>query len=1629
MIFRTITDESTGAVKSIGLFGKTLNELKSSFANIKSNGLFKTSSIDNEAIDAYNKIITEAIKNNVSMADKQQIMKTAMEGTNKETARLISSTKGLIVTDEALTKAQDANTLSFKASEAVLKTLSIAGNMLAMWLVSVAIEGVVTGLDNLIHRAEKSKEKINEANGKYEESKSKLETLNSELSTTSQRIDELNSKENLTFTEQAELENLKAQNEELKRSIELEKLKNKEALNDTVKEISNEYDTYRKQYQEVESEDNARKRIQDDLKAAQKEIDQADTWLSGEVLTNYVADKQKQIKLYEQQLAEFDKNQKDYYTGNKEEYLDYASQLEGWINTYEEKGIKNLSQKENETYASMVSDLDNIYKNVLSKSEYYEIKIKPIMEDESLQASINQITDYFKNGGSIDGLEDVFSGNIKELNTACENAGISFSDFIKNLYAQAGNSTGLSFAPLIQKPNSAADAQSNLQSKEKINYYNSLDSDTRASIDNGQIQLYADDSLEDVQAKVDTWKENVEGNNIAINFVANISDAEKDFSSLANAYTDFADRKEIDASNLSGLTEAFGELPDFDKYIETITDIGSTTEDVQNAFDNLAASYIDNSGILEDLTRENADYIASQLEAMGITNSQELIESRLAEKYGYESQQQQELINTSKALGNAKYNTSNASTVLQNASLSDAIAFANEAAQAGVANSALIALAMSKFNSNGIITANECNALAALAAQAGISAAAFYELAAAKQAAENGTGGGSGGNVYAQEQALKGKKANAENAARLAAYKFKNGKVSASYNSGGSAGGSGGGGGSSAASKTAIDWIARKLEHLQKVIDITKAKLENLFTIDKKASTIDKQIKQTTSLSNANATAAKKYKKYADSVKLSGNLKKKVRNGNYNIKEYDSNTADKINKYKEYYDNYLDAKKKTDELKGEIRKLKEQKYQLYVDDAKANIEKLNASSDISTDFKTQNKYLDEQKSYLKTSYDYQIKIAQLTKNQIEADKLEAEYQKELIKLEKQKFDNIQDYYDNQSKLLDHQITSIDNKISEIETSGTNVNRSYYESQKELNEQKKKQYEEEKALLEKQIADIPQGTEEWYDAKDAIQDCENAISKCVEETYNLNNAINELHFNMFDDIADSVDRIITEQEFLQSLFAHEKLTDEKAGTLTDAGFAKLGSLSASYYASKEKANNDEELLNDLQNVKANGRQADGTYKLGKWSFNSLDDLEDKINEVYATWQDDIKDTYRLETDIADLMKDKYQAELDWLQELIDAKKEALDAEKDLHDYQQSIQEKTKDISTIQKQIAAYEGDTSQEGLAKLQKLQVALSEKENDLRETEYDRYISDQQDMLDKLYEEYEELVTKKLDDFMSLVQEGLELSNNNTSLISEYLSNVAASNGYTEETKGLFTTIAGSIGNSTAKIISAIENKIIANSGTQTDTTTQPEPASGNTSLTHTGFHALDSASLPLSDLTINNSFTTTPAAALKASTTQSNSGKTDVLKEITSSNKLKTSGNVLLGALKQLDIGKFAKGGIAKFAKSQGEDGFVLARDGEGFVPPEKVPQIQELLNTVPLMTNVMQPLAKIPNISAVTPVGNTIQNTIDMTVTLPNVENYDQFVSQLQKDNKFEKMIQDISTNRLAGGGRLLKYKQVL
>lgn len=111
-------------------------------------------------------------------------------------------------------------------------------------------------------------------------------------------------------------------------------------------------------------------------------------------------------------------------------------------------------------------------------------------------------------------------------------------------------------------------------------------------------------------------------------------------------------------------------------------------------------------------------------------------------------------------------------------------------------------------------------------------------------------------------------------------------------------------------------------------------------------------------------------------------------------------------------------------------------------------------------------------------------------------------------------------------------------------------------------------------------------------------------------------------------------------------------------------------------------------------------------------------------------------------------------LDALSKLIDEYKTSLKSARDLYNYQQNIAKQTQQISNLQKQLAAYTGDDSEETRALRQRLNKQLEDAQTQLRETQWDKYISETEEFLGDMYEEYEELLNKQLEDIDKLMHD-----------------------------------------------------------------------------------------------------------------------------------------------------------------------------------------------------------------------------------------------------------------------------------
>lgn len=1191
---------------------------------------------------------------------------------------------------------------------------------------------------------------------------------------------------------------------------------------------------------------------------------------------------------------------------------------------------------------------------------------------------------------------------------------------------------------------------------------------------------------------------------------------------LSKTYADKMDGDGFVQSDLlSSLYEQFGDLSFFDDFINKMMDVNSTTQETQEAFDKLATQFIDTKYNIADLTNENAKYVAEDLKKLGVINAEQAVQDRLNFVEAQRNQILQDLSSNEKTSALAKKYHLDTTNDLVKATDSELIALAQEIESAGLSASSIRALALQKqgVNSVTIDTTTDVGQLLEMAQAAGLSA---YSLSILKSVKDGNIKDSSAISSIVSDTKTQIKKLLSDFNIDYS-YKF-SGNNSSSKGSGSS--------GSSSSSSTIFDWIERKIKKLTTYIERWSKYIESATDINKLSKYYNKLQSTYSSLGETYSKAATYYYKKANNVKLDSEYKNKVRDGRIALEEIkDSKLAEKINKYQEYWDKYqgyidsyietqnklanvpldkasdkvemfsdsitlLDKKlenaigyRNKNALINEQSKQEKQKldaYTLASNEAQTNLK--NASkfnfggqSDVSkNELKQIQKAISNSKELDMTffnvgskAYKAAVKYNEMLKANEKAtydlSTAQQEYSKWLVTSAKNKFDNVADDYSNKIKILSYDMQTLDNQISNIETAGKNVNKKYYEEQKKNVSQRLDTYNQELKSLEKYISKIKQGTNEWYDAKDSIEECKNSISDCVNETYNLNNAINELRLNMFDDIGNALERIITEQEFLQGLFAHEKTTDDKIGNLTNAGIAKLGSTSASYYVAKLQADNQQALLNELQNVKNFGKLSNGTYSFGEWTFNSLEDLDKEIDKVYTNWQDSIKAVYNQENNIVELMKSKYQAELNMVKELIDKKKENLNLEKDLHDYQKTLREKTDSITTLQKQIAAYQGDTSAEAMAKLQKLQAELNDKQEDLRETEYDRYISDQQDMLDKLYSEYEELITKKLDDFWGLFKEGIEVANEHTELTNKYLNRICTENGYTEETKNLFSNVSTNISEAIKSKSENIIDAIISSSGTggidykPDNTTTGTENTSNNTNNTNNNNNNTNNSNpakqptnstggmtaIQDKDFVLNQvkNFISKNAK----STTKDKKSLSDVNKAIydNKSKAYKGKGKVLSGTalkelakivgvqynglskndnlykkLKSIKLPGFSKGGVVKISdlekqiKNNGDSVLASLNANERVLTPIQNKLFEDFVGELPNLVKIPDIYKNLPNVLERDKSANIEAN---YSFNFENCRNVDDLINQLHNP-KVQKALRAETTDKLISRNRL-------
>lgn len=388
----------------------------------------------------------------------------------------------------------------------------------------------------------------------------------------------------------------------------------------------------------------------------------------------------------------------------------------------------------------------------------------------------------------------------------------------------------------------------------------------------------------------------------------------------------------------------------------------------------------------------------------------------------------------------------------------------------------------------------------------------------------------------------------------------------------------------------------------------------------------------------------------------------------------------------------------------------------------------------------------------------------------EAANAEAEYAQSIVENAKKKLDNIAAYYDSFMSQWENRSSMIETYMDRMQTQGYNLSTKFYEAQiqqeQSIVDNLSEKYKAMKRNFEAAVqnGDITKGTQEYYEMKDSVDQVANSLAEAENKVFELQASIRDLKWEQFDQLQDSISRITSESDFLIDLMSHKDMFDDD-GKMTEQGLATLGLHGVNYNTYMAQADKyKEEMLRISE-------------ELAKDPYNQK--LIDRKNELVDAQQKSILSAENEKDAMKDLIKDGIENELDSLQDLIDKYLDAIQAQKDLYDYQKKIREKTEEIASLQKQLASLQGDNSEENKAKLQELKNSLKDAQEDLEDTQYEKFISDQKELLDNLKNEYEEILNKRLDNIDGLLSDMISEINSNASQISDTLRTEAASVGY----------------------------------------------------------------------------------------------------------------------------------------------------------------------------------------------------------------------------------------------------------
>ena len=584
-----------------------------------------------------------------------------------------------------------------------------------------------------------------------------------------------------------------------------------------------------------------------------------------------------------------------------------------------------------------------------------------------------------------------------------------------------------------------------------------------------------------------------------------------------------------------------------------------------------------------------------------------------------------------------------------------------------------------------------------------------------------------------------------------------------------SGGGSGSGSAQKEPTKKDYDWIEtfisrinRQVSNLGKTVSATyKTWSTRNNALAQELGTVNQQI-------SAEQQAYNKYMQLANSVGLPEGYASLVRNGTIDVSTIqDDDLNDKIEKYKSYYESALSASDAIQDLQDKLAELAKTKFDNISSDFEAQIDQIKHSTTmyqsyidqveaedaipvrsyyenmIANEQQTISRLKDEYsqltnamnealntgriQAYSEEWYNMRASINSVDEAIQDANKSIIEYTKSMKELSKTKFNKISTAYENASGFNDHAKNMYNGLIDQADAEGRFASKDYYSALMDMEKLNIKTLTQESNDLHKSLqdamnkGDIEEYSDDWYEMMGKINDVDEAIMDANKSLTEYGNSMRQLDWDLFDKQEEYISKIQEESDFLVDLMSNQKLYDDDTGKDTKYATAIKGLHVVNYNVYKAQA---QDYAKEIEKINKDLADDPNNMKL----------IERK-QELIKAQQDAIANADNEREAIKSLVKDGYDAQLDALQKLIDKYKDSLQATKDLYDYEKNVKEQTDSLAALQKQRQALGGDNSEETQSKIQQLDQQIKDAKSDLKDTEYQQYLSDQEQLLDTFYD------------------------------------------------------------------------------------------------------------------------------------------------------------------------------------------------------------------------------------------------------------------------------------------------------